>query len=338
MPVLTQSPTLGDLLKYELSAAYNRETVTLKSGTSYPLGAVLGKITASGKYRLSPAATVTGDEGAETAHRGPAPAGRCHRRRPDRARRRPRARPRVQGGPGLRRQRRPAGREDRQARAAGRRRDRPARDRLSHLTSSPGRPTHDRDAQPVRRRRLRPGRDDPGHQPPAQRLHPARPAGPVPLRGCDPAQRGDRAGRGRPQPAADRAAGRPAHRRQPRRAGDALVHRALDPARRRHHAAGHPGRARLRRRRCRRPAGDDHGAQAHPHAGQARPDPRVHGGQRPARHRQGRCRHHALQLPDRVRPRPAGGRSRARHRRAPTSRPRSARCSGSSRPSSRARP
>ncbi|MGD9509235.1 MAG: head decoration protein [Geminicoccaceae bacterium] len=67
MPVLTQSPTLGDLLKYELSAAYNRETVTLKSGASYPLGAVLGKITVSGKYRLSPAATVTGDEGAETA-------------------------------------------------------------------------------------------------------------------------------------------------------------------------------------------------------------------------------------------------------------------------------
>lgn len=66
MPVLTQSPTLGDLLKYELSAAYNRETVTLKAGASYPLGAVLGRITASGKYRLSPAATVTGDEGAET--------------------------------------------------------------------------------------------------------------------------------------------------------------------------------------------------------------------------------------------------------------------------------
>ncbi len=338
MPVLTQSPTMGDLLKYELSAAYNRETVTLKSGTSYPLGAVLGKITASGKYRLSPAATVTGDEGAETATAvllQPVDAtaadqtGLVAARGPVLV---------VQGRPGLRRQRRPAGREGRQARAAGSRRDRPARDRLSHLTSSPGRPTHDRDAQPVRRRRLRPGRDDPGHQPPAQRLHPARAAGPVPLRGRDPAQRGDRAGRGCPQPAADRAAGRPAHRRQPRRAGDALVHRALDPARRRHHAAGHPGRARLRRRRRRRPAGDDHGAQAHPDAGQACPDPRVHGGQRAARHRQGRCRHHALQLPDRVRPQPAGGRSRARHRRAPTSRPRSARCSGSSRPSSRARP
>jgi hypothetical protein len=61
------APTLGDLLKYELNGNYNRETVTLKAGTNYALGSVLGKITASSKYRLSPAASVTGDEGAETA-------------------------------------------------------------------------------------------------------------------------------------------------------------------------------------------------------------------------------------------------------------------------------
>jgi hypothetical protein len=67
MPVLTMNPTLGDLLKYELNGSYCRETVMLKAGTSYPLGAVLGRITASGKYRLSPAAEVVGDEGAETA-------------------------------------------------------------------------------------------------------------------------------------------------------------------------------------------------------------------------------------------------------------------------------
>ena len=67
MPVLTKAPTLGDLLKFELNANYCRETVTLKAGTNYALGAVLGKITASGKYRLSPAAQVAGDEGAETA-------------------------------------------------------------------------------------------------------------------------------------------------------------------------------------------------------------------------------------------------------------------------------
>lgn len=67
MPTLTMSPTLGDLLKFELNASYCREAVTLKAGTNYTLGAVLGRITASGKYRLSPAAQVAGDEGAETA-------------------------------------------------------------------------------------------------------------------------------------------------------------------------------------------------------------------------------------------------------------------------------
>lgn len=67
MPVLVASPTLGDLLKFELNTSYTRETVTLKAGTSYPLGSVLGRITASGEYRLSPAAEVVGDEGAETA-------------------------------------------------------------------------------------------------------------------------------------------------------------------------------------------------------------------------------------------------------------------------------
>ncbi|KAF0219304.1 MAG: hypothetical protein FD176_3523 [Rhodospirillaceae bacterium] len=67
MPVLTASPTLGDLLKFECNPSYCRETVTLKAGTAYPLGAVLGRITASGEYRLSPAAEVVGEEGAETA-------------------------------------------------------------------------------------------------------------------------------------------------------------------------------------------------------------------------------------------------------------------------------
>ena len=67
MPTLTMAPTLGDLLKYELNGNYSRETVTLKAGTNYALGSVLGKITATAKYRLSPAAQVVGDEGAETA-------------------------------------------------------------------------------------------------------------------------------------------------------------------------------------------------------------------------------------------------------------------------------
>ncbi|CAA7626522.1 head decoration protein [Magnetospirillum sp. SS-4] len=67
MPVLTMAPTLGDLLKFECHPGYCRETVTMKAGGSYPLGAVLGRITASGEYRLSPAAEVVGDEGAEVA-------------------------------------------------------------------------------------------------------------------------------------------------------------------------------------------------------------------------------------------------------------------------------
>jgi signal peptide peptidase SppA len=67
MPTLTMAPALGDLLKYELNASYCREMVTLKAGTNYAQGSVLGKITASGKYCLSPAAQVVGDEGAETA-------------------------------------------------------------------------------------------------------------------------------------------------------------------------------------------------------------------------------------------------------------------------------
>jgi len=67
MSTLTMAPTLGDLLKYELNGNYSRESVILKAGTDYPLGAVLGQITASGKYRLSPAEEVTGDEGAEVA-------------------------------------------------------------------------------------------------------------------------------------------------------------------------------------------------------------------------------------------------------------------------------
>lgn len=67
MTALTQNPTLGDLVKYELEPRYSREYVTLKSGATYAIGTVLGKITASGKYRASPVAEVVGDEGAENA-------------------------------------------------------------------------------------------------------------------------------------------------------------------------------------------------------------------------------------------------------------------------------
>ena len=59
--------SLGDLIKRESDPDYTRETVTLTAGTAYPLGAVLGRITADGKYTFSPAASTTGTEGAEIA-------------------------------------------------------------------------------------------------------------------------------------------------------------------------------------------------------------------------------------------------------------------------------
>jgi hypothetical protein len=64
MPVLSQPATQGDVLKYEVNPNYTRETVTLLAGTSFPVGAVLGRVTASGKYTLSPD---SGSDGSETA-------------------------------------------------------------------------------------------------------------------------------------------------------------------------------------------------------------------------------------------------------------------------------
>jgi hypothetical protein len=55
---------MGDLLKYELNPNFTRETITLLAGSAYPVGAVLGRITASGKYKL---ATSGGTDGAQTA-------------------------------------------------------------------------------------------------------------------------------------------------------------------------------------------------------------------------------------------------------------------------------
>jgi Bacteriophage lambda head decoration protein D len=64
MPVLTEPPSMGDVLKYEVNPNYTREVITLLQGMPYPVGSVLGKITVSGKYTLSPA---TGNDGAQTA-------------------------------------------------------------------------------------------------------------------------------------------------------------------------------------------------------------------------------------------------------------------------------
>jgi hypothetical protein len=64
MSVLTQPPTMGDVLKYEINPNFTRETVTLLAGTNYLVGGVLGRITASGKMKLS---TATGTDGAQNA-------------------------------------------------------------------------------------------------------------------------------------------------------------------------------------------------------------------------------------------------------------------------------
>lgn len=64
MNVLRKPPSTGDVLKYELNPNFTRETITLLAGAAYPVGAVLGRITASGKYKL---ATSGGTDGAQTA-------------------------------------------------------------------------------------------------------------------------------------------------------------------------------------------------------------------------------------------------------------------------------
>ena len=64
MTVLTQPPSIGNVLKYEVNPNYTRDTVTLLIGMPYPAGSVLGKITSSGKYKL---ATSGGADGAQTA-------------------------------------------------------------------------------------------------------------------------------------------------------------------------------------------------------------------------------------------------------------------------------
>ena len=64
MPVLTEQPSMGDVLKYEVNPNYTREVITLLQGMHYPVGSVLGKITASGAFKL---ATSGGTDGAQIA-------------------------------------------------------------------------------------------------------------------------------------------------------------------------------------------------------------------------------------------------------------------------------
>lgn len=58
MPAITQSPNLGDLLKYEAPNLYSRDRAVIAAGRNLLLGTVLGKRAADGKCAaLDPAAT-----------------------------------------------------------------------------------------------------------------------------------------------------------------------------------------------------------------------------------------------------------------------------------------
>ncbi len=64
MAAYTEGNYAGDVLKREFDPLYNRETGILIAGQNLALGAVLGKITASGKYTaVAPAAS----DGSEVA-------------------------------------------------------------------------------------------------------------------------------------------------------------------------------------------------------------------------------------------------------------------------------
>lgn len=63
MPESIMAPTFGDLVKREFSRDYCRETILLiPRAEGYPLGAVLGRLTESGKYALSTAKAADGSE------------------------------------------------------------------------------------------------------------------------------------------------------------------------------------------------------------------------------------------------------------------------------------
>ena len=60
MPTLTQAPSQGDVVKIQFDPNYTNEAVTLLLGTNYKAGSVLGKITATGKYKLAVVGAVDG--------------------------------------------------------------------------------------------------------------------------------------------------------------------------------------------------------------------------------------------------------------------------------------
>lgn len=64
MPVLTEGQHAGEFLVREFDPEFNREVVTVVSGQALAAGAVIGKITLSGKYAAYDNAAADGTEAA----------------------------------------------------------------------------------------------------------------------------------------------------------------------------------------------------------------------------------------------------------------------------------
>jgi hypothetical protein len=64
MPVLNEGRYAGEFVVSEGNGKISRETITVLSGQKLQAGAVLGKITASGKYKALAPAAVDGSEAA----------------------------------------------------------------------------------------------------------------------------------------------------------------------------------------------------------------------------------------------------------------------------------
>lgn len=62
MTTLTESNYAGDVVLFEEDNRYSREAVTIASGADLTVGAVLGKITASGKYAHNNPAAADGSQ------------------------------------------------------------------------------------------------------------------------------------------------------------------------------------------------------------------------------------------------------------------------------------
>jgi hypothetical protein len=62
MTAITEGLNLGDLLKYEAPNLYSREQVTVVAGQNLALGAVVGRITATAKFKVFDPAATDGSE------------------------------------------------------------------------------------------------------------------------------------------------------------------------------------------------------------------------------------------------------------------------------------